>query len=441
MKQQPNYDCIIIGAGIAGLGAALTMQDAGLKVCVLEASDKVGGRMATEHKNGYIIDTGVTLFGNEYKNMNAVIDRFGIGQHKVPVNFAYGLKEPKQTIKFRAKKFEDIFLRRDFKLSTKVATARMGLKVLANGSRLKHGQSPKCTDLDDMTVEEYMKKINGDELMDRVLTPGLASVIGGNMEKSSRLIIMQTFYNVFIRGAYAMDEGVNMIPAKIAAQLNVELKCGIDKVTYNGGGVTIAANNGKSYTAKTAVIAIPGNRVTNICNQLPQAIAATLNNTRYGKMTNMHIAVDKVIPEKYTFMGASKAFDATYEIEMERNRCANLCPQGKDMISVFWRDTDNKKMSAKDEAALTTEADNAMDTCLPGIKEQTSFRHSVKWEDGIAHFPVGRLTEMARLRETMKTWELPLQLCGDYLDGISSEGALQTGIEAGNNIINYLKKQ
>ncbi len=441
MKQQPDFDCIIIGAGIAGLGAALTMQDAGLKVCVLEAGSKVGGRMATEHKNGYIIDTGVTLFGNEYKQMNAIIDRFELGKHKVPVNFSYGLKEPGQTIKFRAKRFEDLFLRRDFKLSTKFATARMGLKVLANSGRLKHGQSNQCTDLDDMTVEDYMQQINGKELMDRVLTPGLASVIGGRLEKSSRLIVMQTFYNVFIKGAYAMDKGVNQIPETIASQLQVQLNCSIATITYDACGVTITASDGKCYTAKTAVIAIPGNRVTNICRQLPPTVAATLHNTQYGKMTNMHIAVNQVIPEKYTFMGAAKAYNATYEIEMERNRCANLCPDGKDMLSIFWRDEGTKQMSAMNEAEITAEADTAMDTCLPGLKDKTTFRMAVKWEDGIAHFPVGRLTEMARLRAEMKTWAIPVQLCGDYLDGISSEGALKTGLEAGNNIINYLKRK
>jgi len=38
----------IVGAGIAGLTAALTLQDAGLSCSVYEASNRIGGRMHTD---------------------------------------------------------------------------------------------------------------------------------------------------------------------------------------------------------------------------------------------------------------------------------------------------------------------------------------------------------------------------------------------------------
>jgi hypothetical protein len=49
------------------------------------------------------------------------------------------------------------------------------------------------------------------------------------------------------------------------------------------------------------------------------------------------------------------------------------------------------------------------------------------------------LTRMSALREEMKTWNLPVQLAGDYLDGIASESALVTGEEAANNAIRLLQ--
>ena len=41
------YDVIIIGAGLAGISAAKELQDAGYRVLVLEARERVGGRINT----------------------------------------------------------------------------------------------------------------------------------------------------------------------------------------------------------------------------------------------------------------------------------------------------------------------------------------------------------------------------------------------------------
>ncbi|XP_057340669.1 lysine-specific histone demethylase 1A [Microplitis mediator] len=52
---------VIIGAGIAGLAAAQQMQQFGIEVIVLEARDRVGGRIATFRKGSYIADLGAMV--------------------------------------------------------------------------------------------------------------------------------------------------------------------------------------------------------------------------------------------------------------------------------------------------------------------------------------------------------------------------------------------
>src|SRR4026207_659729 len=42
-----KYDVIVIGAGAAGLAAMRKLIEAGLRVCILEASNVIGGRIAT----------------------------------------------------------------------------------------------------------------------------------------------------------------------------------------------------------------------------------------------------------------------------------------------------------------------------------------------------------------------------------------------------------
>lgn len=46
----PAFDTLIIGAGAAGLAAAAELTSAGKSVCVLEARDRIGGRIFTRRE-------------------------------------------------------------------------------------------------------------------------------------------------------------------------------------------------------------------------------------------------------------------------------------------------------------------------------------------------------------------------------------------------------
>ena len=43
----------VVGAGLAGLTAAIFLERNGVEVCVYEASDRVGGRVTTDLVDGF----------------------------------------------------------------------------------------------------------------------------------------------------------------------------------------------------------------------------------------------------------------------------------------------------------------------------------------------------------------------------------------------------
>ncbi|KAI0982820.1 hypothetical protein GJ496_003040 [Pomphorhynchus laevis] len=75
---------IIIGAGIAGLSAARQLKSFGLNVIILEARDRIGGRIATWRRNQYIADLGAMLLTGTGGNPCAILQR-QIGMDLIPI--------------------------------------------------------------------------------------------------------------------------------------------------------------------------------------------------------------------------------------------------------------------------------------------------------------------------------------------------------------------
>lgn len=72
-------DVTIVGAGLAGLSAAHVLEDSGATVQVVEASDRVGGRVLSHTlPGGGVLDLGAGWIGEGHDRMLALSARFGI---------------------------------------------------------------------------------------------------------------------------------------------------------------------------------------------------------------------------------------------------------------------------------------------------------------------------------------------------------------------------
>ena len=66
---------VVVGAGLAGLNATLTLQDAGHDVTLIDSADRAGGRVATDILDGFLLDRGFQLINANYpelKRLNAI---------------------------------------------------------------------------------------------------------------------------------------------------------------------------------------------------------------------------------------------------------------------------------------------------------------------------------------------------------------------------------
>src|SRR5437868_15533196 len=69
----------IVGAGIAGLTAALPLQDAGLSCSIYEASDRIGGRLhsdSTTWPDGLASESRGAFIDSDHETIHQLIKRF-----------------------------------------------------------------------------------------------------------------------------------------------------------------------------------------------------------------------------------------------------------------------------------------------------------------------------------------------------------------------------
>jgi phytoene dehydrogenase-like protein len=63
---------LIIGAGLAGLSAAISLQESGKNVRIIESSDRPGGRVTSDIIDGFICDRGFQLINSKYPAIQAL---------------------------------------------------------------------------------------------------------------------------------------------------------------------------------------------------------------------------------------------------------------------------------------------------------------------------------------------------------------------------------
>src|SRR6476661_2046259 len=70
-SQRQRKTCVVIGAGLAGLAAAYKLKNAGWKVTILEARDRIGGRVFShnDQQSGLICELGAEWVGESHERI------------------------------------------------------------------------------------------------------------------------------------------------------------------------------------------------------------------------------------------------------------------------------------------------------------------------------------------------------------------------------------
>jgi phytoene dehydrogenase-like protein len=247
-------EVVVIGAGLAGLAAATTLQRAGRQVLVLEASDGVGGRVRTDRVDGYLLDRGFQVLLTGYPEAHRQLDLDGLDLQRFAPGAVVWLGS-------RGYRVGDPFRKPSTLVDTvlsPIGSVADKLRLLALRTRLKRSDPKALLRGADIPTRQYLHDLGfGDRFVERFLGPLFTGIqLDPDLDTSRRMF--DTIFRSLTMGDSAVPvDGMGAIPAQLAARLPasaVRLNCEVAAVEPDG----VLISGGRRVAAGAVVVATEG---------------------------------------------------------------------------------------------------------------------------------------------------------------------------------------
>jgi monoamine oxidase len=271
-RPAPARVCVI-GAGLAGLTAAAALADGGLEPLVLEARDRVGGRVHSRRlDNGAVVELGAEFVEDDQETLLATARRLGLAM--APTGMAYGDREPRGG------------------LGTDRAT------VLAEAARL-----PGL--LADRPGPATLGRSVAEVLAELPLDPGAGEAIAARLqvsaaqpaERLSAVALGHAGSSFSTRESLRVAGGNQQLALRLAERLGgaVHLGAPVQAVTWSERGVRLATP-GAELDAEACVVAVPASVIGRIRFDppLPAWKAEALERVVYGHAAKLFVPLRRV---------------------------------------------------------------------------------------------------------------------------------------------------
>jgi len=243
-----SADVVVVGAGLAGLCAALPLVEAGLDVLVLEASDAVGGRVRTDRVDGLLLDRGFQLHNPAYPEAHRVLDQAALelrpmmaGLQVATGSRRYRLVDPLRETAAVAASLGSLL--------APLGRSTDQIRFAAYAWRASRETPARLRERPDVDAQSALQAAGiGHGLIDTVLRPFFTGVLGEDELATSRRFLDLVLRSM-VRGTPSLPAaGMSALPEQLAGRLPagcVHLGATVDQVSAEAvrvGGHTVRAS-------------------------------------------------------------------------------------------------------------------------------------------------------------------------------------------------------
>lgn len=433
---------VVIGGGIAGLAAAHRLLDRGARVTVLEASDRVGGKLLPGEIAGARVDLGAESMLARRPEAVALAREVGLADRLQPPATATASLWTRGALRPMPKGH--------VMGVPGTATALSGVLSDEGLARIERdAELPRTEVGDDVAVGEYVAARLGREVVDRLVEPLLGGVYAGDAYRiSMRMAVPQLF--AAVRTHVSLTEAVREIQAKAAAaQQTGPVFMGIEggvgqlplavarSVRERGGeiltGTTVTelrraedggwrvVAGGRVLHADGVVVAVPAGAAAALLRAEAPAAATELAGVEYASMALVTLAyrrADITLPEGSGFLVPPVDGHTIKASTFASRKWGWIAEENPDLLVLRtsvgrYGETE---VLGRDDADLVDVSRHDLREAT-GLAAEPVATRVTRWDDGLPQYPVGHHTRVARVREYVA--KLPgLAVCGAAYDGV-----------------------
>ncbi len=301
-----KLDVLVLGAGLAGLYAALTLEQAGMKVQVLEGSDRVGGRCMTAYDLPGQPELGASQIGQMYARVRAMAGKYGVKLVAPPANMssethqlpmAISLNQRPVITKPWAQSAQNPLqgAERDLLPNLIYPTYVNKNQVLKS---LYDWYDPKFAQYDKQSLHEFMAAHGASPA---AISLSDYDVYADTTAGWSALDALRKNFYYGWEAQHGMFDtaagGTSAIPNAMAAHLAtpVLLNKFAHHMTQDKSGVTVSCEDGSTYQASFLLCTIPFSVLRGITldTPLPAAQRRAINEMDYSKIVSVWVKPTK----------------------------------------------------------------------------------------------------------------------------------------------------
>ena len=424
---------LVVGAGPAGLAAALRLKTLGVPAEVFETDDRVGGRARADVVGEWRFDRGAEFVASFYPRTLALARAVGLGEklRKLPLQGALVIDGRRAPMPFSPLAFMRTPL---LSSRTKLRVLGFGLSLARHRSRLRWAELERAAELDDESAESFFARKVGRDYVDVMLKATLESLALQPTADVSRVIAMSQAIEAGGASLVCPEGGIGEIWEAAARAVTIRKRLRVSAVERAGAGVRLYTDDGKTHEADAAIVATTAPVAAAILPaEMPEREVAAA--ARYSAAVKLNLCLERPWPVPEPVCPAGAGAHPLAGIGILEAKGTGQAPAGHGGLGICASPSLSLELlEASDDAVrerLFAEAERLLGARIENVVGESI----VRLREGVPLFAVGWVRRLAAMRRTLGP--APIAVAGDYLASPSLEGAVRTGEEAAERVVRF----